>query len=217
MQRLDKIKTDIYDWPDKYDHDINDTARFGNTYTSISHFCDTLFPMDSSPGVASVKNLNHEYDMSKVEHIRDPGMRLTDMDSSQYNVAAENYIKLIQGKLHSWMLGFTDQCSSSSSARMIMASDSCKSIFNMGSVLETDNIMVIKTGLTEGEKNVIDNMSSLRPGVHVFQKNCMLTIDKIMRIVSNYMPDLMQTKTAWQEVMRDVSIKPKWICASRDH
>ena len=185
MHRLDKIKTDIYDWPDKYDHDINDTARFGNTYTSVSHFCDTLFPMDSSPGVASVKNLNHEYDMSKVEHIRDPGMRLTDMDSSQYSVAAENYIKLTQGKLHSWMSSFTDQCSNNASARMIMASDSYRSIFEMGSVLQTDNIMVIKTGLTEGEKSVIDNMCLLRPGVHDIQKAYIVTIDKIMRIVSN--------------------------------
>ena len=185
MHRLDKIKIDVYDWPDQYDRDINDAARFISKYASVSHFADTVFPMDSSPGFMPRKDLSHEYDMSKVEDIRDPSMRLTDMDTLQYNVAAENYIKLIQGKLHSWMLGFTDQCSSGSSARMIMASDSCKSIFNMGSVLETDNIMLIKTGLTEGEKNVIDNMSLLRPGVHVFQKNCMLTIDKIMRIVSN--------------------------------
>ena len=172
MHRLDKIKIDIYDWSDKYDRDINETARFGNKYASVSHFADTVFPMDSSPGVMSVKNLSHEYEMSKVEDIRDPSMRLTDMDSIQYNVAVENYIKLTEGTLDSWILSFTDQCSNNASARMIMASDSYKSIFDMGSVLQTDNIMVIKTGLTEGEKSVIDNMCLLRPGVHDIQKNC---------------------------------------------
>ena len=185
MHRADKIKTDIYDWPDKYDRDINECARFYSKYASVKYFGDAGFAMDVTPGIMPITNLSYEYDMSKAENIKDPSMRLTYMDSIQYNIAAENYIKLTQGKLHNWISSFTDQGIDNASARAGMGSKTFKSVFDMGSVLQEDSMILIKEGLTDGEKSVIDSMCRLRQGVHDIQKSYMLILIKIMRMVSN--------------------------------
>ena len=86
----------------------------------------------------------------------------------------ENYRKMQDGTLHRWLCKGIENYSDNSDTADNMGSDTFRRFFDMGIVINMNNIGRIKDNLNNNEAAVVDNMCKSRSDVNAFYLNMWL-------------------------------------------
>ena len=179
------MKTNIYDWPDEYDHIATSFLQFLKEHASLESFVDLAFPMEVHGAIPVGKDFSKTYDMTRMYHERDYRSFEGVSNILSHMVIKENYMKMQDGTLHRWICEGMENYSDDSDAADSMGSDTFRRLFDMGIVLNMENIGRIKVNLNNNEAVVVDNMCKSRADVNSFLSQYGLVIDRIMQLVSN--------------------------------
>ena len=179
------MKTNIYDWPDEYDHIATSFVQFLKEHASLKSFVDLAFPMEVHRTRPVGKDFSKIYDMTRMYHERDYGSLKGGSITVSHMVIKENYRKMQDGTLHRWICEGMENYSDDSDTADNMGSDTHRRLFEMGIVINMDNIGRIKDNLNNNEAAVVDNMCTSESHVNKILSQYWAVIDRIMQLVSN--------------------------------
>ena len=179
------MKTNIYDWPDEYDHIATSFVQFLKEHASLKSFVDLAFPMEIHRAIPVGKDFSKIYDMTRMYHERDYRSFEGVSNILSHMVIKENYMKMQDGTLHRWICEGMENYSDDSDTADNMGSDTFRRLFEMGIVINMDNIGRIKDNLNNNEAAVVDNMCKSKSHVNKILSQYVLVLDRIMQLVSN--------------------------------
>ena len=179
------MKTNIYDWSDEYDHIATSFVQFLKEHASLKAFMDLGFHMEVHRTRLVSKDFSKTYDMTKTYH----GSYYRNFEGGSNTVAhmviKENYRKMQDGSLHRWLSKGIENDSDNSNMADNMGSTTFNRFFDMGIVLNTENIGRMKDNLNNNEAVVVDNMCKSKSDINRTLTHYGLVIDRIMQLVSN--------------------------------
>ena len=179
------MKTNIYDWSDEYDQIATSFVQFLKEHASLKSFVDLGFPMEIHRTRLVGKDFSKTYDMTKTYHESDYRSFEGVSNILSHMVIKENYMKMQDGTLHRWICKGIENYSDDSDTADNMGSDTFRRFFEMGIVINMDNIGRIKDNLNNNEAAVVDNMCKSKSDVNRFLSQYVLVLDRIMQLVSN--------------------------------
>ena len=179
------MKTNIYDWPDEYDHIATSFVQFLKEHVSLKSFLDLAYPMEKHRTGLVGKDFSKIYDITKTYDVGDYGSLKGVSNTLQHLMITENYRKMQDGTLHRWICEGMENYSDNSDAADYMGSDTLRRLFGMGIVINMDNIGRIKDNLNNNEAAVVDNMCKSKSDIHKVLSHYVHVLDRIMQLVSN--------------------------------
>ena len=179
------MKTNIYDWSDEYDHVATSFVQFLKEHASLKGFMDLGFPMEVHRTRLVSKDFSKTYDMTKTYHGSDYGSFEGGSNTVSHMVIKENYRKMRDGSLHRWLSKGIENYSDNSAMAENMGSTTFRRFFDMGIVLNMENIGRIKDNLNNNEAVVVDNTCKSKSDINRTLSQYALVIDRIMQLVSN--------------------------------
>ena len=182
------MKTNIYDWPDEYDHIATSFVQFLKEHASLKSFVDLAFPMEIHEAILVGKDFSKTYDMTRMYHERDYRSFEGVSNILSHMMIKENYMKMQSGALHRWICEGMENYSDDSDKADTpdnMGSVILRRLFDMGIVINMDNIGRIKDNLNNNEAVVVDNMCKSKSDIIRSLSQYWAVIDIIMQLVSN--------------------------------
>ena len=145
---------------------------------------DLGFPMEVHGTKLVGKDFSKIYDFTKT-YVSDYGSLKGESNIVLHMVIKENYRKMQDGSLPRWLSKGIENYSDNSAMADNMGSTTFRRFFDMGIVLNMENIGRIKDNLNNNETVVLDNMCKPKSDIYRTLSQYALVIDRIMRLVSN--------------------------------
>ena len=176
------MKRNIYDWADEYDQIATSVIEFVKEHGSINSIADLIYPMEVHRRRLVGKDFRKTYDMTKAYHESDYRSLEGVSNNLRQLVIKENYTKMQDGTLHRWLYKGIENESDNSETADNMGSETFRRLFDMGIVINMNNIGRIKENLRNNEAAVVDNMCKSRSDL---LSQYVLVLGRIMQLVSN--------------------------------
>ena len=179
------MKRDIYDWPDKYDDALKSMLQFTVENLSMRNMADLCLPMEAHSTPLREADFSKEYDMAK-DYDKDSYISMVGGPKTlQGLVIKENYGKMLDGRLQKWSSSDMDNCDQRKNKRYGMGSETYRKMFDMGIVVNMENVNELKRGLNSNEVAVVDNMCQTKADIDKFLSHYFIVIDRLMELVGN--------------------------------
>ena len=108
------MKTNIYDWPDEYDQIATSMIQFLMEHALLKSMFDLGFPMEVHRTRLVGKDFSKTYDFTKTYDVSDY-VSLKGVSNAMLHMAIkENYMKMQDASLRSWLCKGTDNYSDDS-------------------------------------------------------------------------------------------------------